>query len=90
MDATIGFHVFYTDHLEFNVYGLCNGIIPVQVSNYGSISGFGYEFGPEFIFKKTDWSVSTNLYYNSFYLKTSPINLNYLEFGLRLGFSLDL
>ncbi|MGY3804598.1 hypothetical protein ACWNT8_11075 [Pigmentibacter ruber] len=90
LNATFGFHIFYTDHVEFNVYGVCNAIIPVQVPNYGSVNGFGYEFGPEFIFKKTEWSFNTSLYYNSFYLKTSPINLNYLEFGLRLGFALDL
>lgn len=90
MNFIAGLHIFATEHLEFNSYGEFDVIIPTSNGNYGNVSGFGYEFGPEFVFKKKEWSINTKIYYNSLSLQTTPINLNYIELGFRLGISFDL
>ena len=88
----MGGGITFLNYSSFGIHaeGAYDLVFPNNDSNYGNISGNGFETALLFTYERNDWGIKSKFYYNSLNLKTTPINLQYQEYGVRLGFYLDL
>ncbi|WP_397600403.1 hypothetical protein [Silvanigrella sp.] len=88
----MGSGVTFLNYSSFGLHaeGAYAIIIPNNDSNYGNIGGNGFETALLLTYQGKDWGIKSKFYYNLLNLNTRPINLKYQEYGVRLGFYIDL